>query len=202
MQYYHLNQLFDEMNRVIRWQSEQLVQLEREIAQIKEQLEKLKSAPTNHVEKIEYNFEQLKVENLNGTLVIGLTPNDTGSIENMWIKEHYSEDVTLGQQPDHALSQQIETDLYPYIRGEMPSLLKDKADAKSIRLSEEHVQSIVEDMARQSGGRIRFYLHRFQGKEGTGGNGLKDQVLQRMKEDLMQAIDAYIEHFRKDDANE
>ena len=43
---------------------------------MEQKITELQSRPSVHVEKLEYKFDQLKVEKLEGTLNIGLNPTD------------------------------------------------------------------------------------------------------------------------------
>jgi hypothetical protein len=76
------------------WQ--RLAQLENEIARLKKENEELKEKIDNlkplHIEKIEYKIHELHVENLSGTLNIGLTANGeetgVGDIIEQVVEEH------------------------------------------------------------------------------------------------------------------
>lgn len=57
------------------------MKLEHELKRLKDELAELKNKPPIHVDKIEYKFDQLKVESLDGTLNIGLNPTDLNNID-------------------------------------------------------------------------------------------------------------------------
>lgn len=42
----------------------------------------IKDKPTTNIERIDYQFDQLKIERLEGTLNIGLNPSDPNSVQN------------------------------------------------------------------------------------------------------------------------
>ena len=52
-------------------------QLINQLTQKIEQLQ-MNESPKTVIEKIEYHFDQLKIDTLEGTLQIGLTPNGSG----------------------------------------------------------------------------------------------------------------------------
>jgi spore germination protein PC len=201
---------FDEMYKAMCWQSEKLLQLEKELDAIKEQLRSLNSVPKTHVERMEYNFEQLKVENLNGSLLIGLSPGaaegaegvngaGAGKIEDLWIQNQHTEDVTVGGQAHSSLSEQIKDDLFRYIRDDIAPSLEGRAKELHVALKEEDAKSIIEDMIRQTEERVQVYLQ--QEKWGAANNeeARRRQIIERVRLDVHQAVDSYIEHFRKDD---
>ena len=70
-----------QLQRYLEAQDKRILQLEQEIKHLTEEISLLKNKPPIHVEKIEYKFDQLKVESLDGTLNIGLNPNDLNNID-------------------------------------------------------------------------------------------------------------------------
>jgi Spore germination protein GerPC. len=71
-----IRQLAAEIER----QKKQIRQLEEEKDKIWKEIERIRSRPPLHVEKIDYHFDQLKVERLEGTLNIGINP---GQLQDM-----------------------------------------------------------------------------------------------------------------------
>lgn len=69
---------FHQLNEYLRWQTERIRYLEGRIELIAHELELLKRQRGVTIEKIEYNFDQLKVETLEGTLNVGLSPAGLG----------------------------------------------------------------------------------------------------------------------------
>jgi spore germination protein PC len=199
---------FDEMFKAMCWQSEKLLQLEKELQSIKEQLQSLQAAPKTHVERMEYNFEQLKVENLNGSLLIGLSPGTAeaaegmngagaGKIEDLWIQNQHAEDVAIDGQAPPSLSEQIKDDLFRYIRDDIAPSLDDRAKELHVALTEEDAKSIVEDMIRQTEERIQVYIQQKKWSAASNEEEWKRQIMQRVMLDVRQAVDSYIEHFRE-----
>ena len=72
-----------QMQKYLSNQNKRIEHLESTVQSLLEQLEKLKAQPTVNVERIEYKFDQLKVETLEGTLNIGLNPKDLSNIEEL-----------------------------------------------------------------------------------------------------------------------
>ncbi len=71
--YTYLHQL----QQALQAQQATILNLEDQVRQLQEELNELKSRPSSSIGKVEYKFDQLKVENLNGTLNIGLNPFST-----------------------------------------------------------------------------------------------------------------------------
>lgn len=195
----YLMSLIHESNQLLRWQAEKIIQLEKELVSIKEQLQMLHSSPRTNIERIEYNFEQLKVESLEGTLTIGISHGLSGSIEDLWVNNQHSEDVTLGSDSDKDMMNRIREDVYQYIRDNIPSVVDKQSEAKQIELSPDEKKSIIEDIIRQTDERISLYLKQMKGKYADEDNALPQMVSQKLKSDIDMAVDQYIEHFRKDE---
>lgn len=73
-------------------QQDTIEQLQRELELLKQQLSRQEPAPTLHVEKIEYHFDQLKVDTLEGSLQIGLSTSNPEQLPMM------IEDIMMQQQ--------------------------------------------------------------------------------------------------------
>ena len=70
---------------ILEAQDKRILQLEQELKRLTEEISLLKNKPPIHVDKIEYKFDQLKVESLDGTLNIGLNPSDLNNIDELAI---------------------------------------------------------------------------------------------------------------------
>jgi len=198
MMTYSFYAMFEEMYRMLQWQSEKLTELENELKSLRESLEeKLEKgiAARTNVEKIEYNFEQLKVENLNGTLHVGIRTGDQGTIEELFQEGNTASDVSIGGQEEAPDQRAIQDDLLRYIRDVIPPALKEKAEGQRLPLSEEQIRTAVEDMIRQSGERVSYYIQQMKGMNGTA---VPELVAERVKKDVSDALDRYIDYFRRE----
>src|SRR5690606_5942949 len=66
---------------LIHKQQQEIIQLQTSIAKLSTEMKEINKAPPVTVERLEYKFEQLKVERLEGTLNIGLNPADLNNID-------------------------------------------------------------------------------------------------------------------------
>ena len=62
-------------------QDQKIRSLQQKMISMEQKITELQNRPPVHVEKMEYKFDQLKVETLEGTLNIGLNPTDLQGIE-------------------------------------------------------------------------------------------------------------------------
>lgn len=68
-----------QVQQTLRHQQEQIAFLQKRIDMLMAQLKAAEAKPTYHIDKIEYQFDQLKIEKLDGTLNIGIQPSGDGS---------------------------------------------------------------------------------------------------------------------------
>lgn len=154
-----------EVQHKLNEQQEQLQALEAKVAALSEQVKKLEARPTYNIEKIEYRFDQLKVEKLDGTLNIGMTAPGTdgesfpGSIEQI--------EVTKPQVfPSSGPSIPPPSETYTAIFAEMNRYLEDEAQQRLLAFEKEfcipldpyHRRIIIEDVRRQLPNRIHYYM--------------------------------------------
>lgn len=84
------------MNNAITWQQwaqqitacldmqkQRIDKLEQTVNKLQADLKAMKDEKRIHIDKIEYNFDQLKVEKLDGTLTIGISPSAIDQIEDL-----------------------------------------------------------------------------------------------------------------------
>ncbi len=179
------------MYRTMCMQSDKIVKMENEINALKDLIQKVQETPKQSIGTIEYKFDQLKVENLNGTLVIGLRHGETGEIEDMWVGDKHSENVPVGQPPNggdtrsESESDTIRKAIHSYIHNEITDALRDQASKQSIHLDPASLRSIVEDMDRQAVERIELYV-----KQG----GSSAAVTRKIQSDLLISVKSYLDY--------
>ena len=72
-------QYLQQLHSIVMKQENKILHLEKAIFQLNKEIQELKQKPAIHVDKMEYKFDQLKVETLEGTLNIGLNPSDSSN---------------------------------------------------------------------------------------------------------------------------
>lgn len=195
--------VLNEMHKALVWQIDKISKIEKDMERIREQLVRLEALPRTNVEKIEYNFEQLKVERLDGTLTIGITPYGTGTIEDLDVHNCHTEDIPLGEQTSvHPLFQQIRDNISRYIRQSVPAIVEEQAKERNIRLASADREMITDDLIKQIDDRIMAYLlhskHDGQKQESI----TVQHVLQNLKRDVHAALDQYFSRFGKGEKHE
>jgi len=174
-------------------QKERLASLEQSILRLGEAVRALQEKPSTHVDRIEYRFDQLKVEKLEGTLNIGITPQAGGTIEDYAVGSTYAQNVTQPPQ---------ETDDFRRIREQVHKYLDREAEPEIAELERrynkiigaEYRRMMIEDVRRQVDGRIREYLARGSASKEEGGRNGEESIVNKVKEDIRAALRTYIQN--------
>ncbi|WP_067840601.1 spore germination protein GerPC [Amphibacillus sediminis] len=134
----------------INQQAIKIKELEQKLSLLEEQLS---SHPRTHIDKIEYHFDQLKIERLEGTLQIGISPDDI-------------EQMAKSYPPYHHLL----TDINQLLPKEVDQL----ANQYQLRLTEQEKEMILHDLQRQLPERANYYYQKQLSEQAIQSNLLKD----------------------------
>lgn len=155
-----------EVHRRLLQHQQQLERLEKQVSDLTEQLKGLEGKPAYAIERLEYHFDQLKVEKLEGTLNIGMTPPAVGANGETEGIDQFSVGGPLSfptAGPSAApqgdpLMPDIEMIVNGYLDGEGYAHLHELENEFGLPLDPYHKQMIIEDIRRQLPDRIRFYV--------------------------------------------
>jgi spore germination protein PC len=84
--YQDYSQYLQWLQMCIQAQEQRIQTLENALKKMKEDIKQVNEKKAIHVDKIEYKFDQLKVETLEGTLNIGLNPSELSGIEDFAVQ--------------------------------------------------------------------------------------------------------------------
>ncbi|MCM3627313.1 spore germination protein GerPC [Paenibacillus glycanilyticus] len=199
-----------ELQTKLRTQQSQIFSLEQQLAAISAQLKQLESKPTYHIEKLEYHFDQLKVEKLEGTLNIGMTPpgvpNGDGDIEQLSVPPKPPN--TYPAAPSGFIPP---SEPYADVRAEVDRYLSLQGMQKLVALESEygveldpyHRKMVLEDIRKQMPTRIHFYMQLKPGESESGPNGhaqetqteqqKKEVIISKTVRDADAAMQRYIQ---------
>jgi len=155
--YQDLNQYLQWMQMYIQAQDQRISALEQTVNKLQKELKQIQEKPVVHVDRIEYKFDQLKVETLEGTLNIGLNPNDLSGIEDFAV-QNQSLNTPLSSKEQMQRSMEVEKAIYEYLETDLPQIIVDAQNQLSIQPNDSYVAFIKEDIIRQLPNRIDFHL--------------------------------------------
>ncbi|MCJ7840383.1 spore germination protein GerPC [Lederbergia sp. NSJ-179] len=191
MDNYYFQQLYEQIHH----QQKEINRLKSSVECLNTELTQLKEKPPLIVERLEYKFDQLKVETLEGTLNIGLNPSDLDGIEELSLpKQSLDAPVHLKEGLLERLSQYIHQEVETVIEGTERQLGK--------KLDVQYRNLIKEDIQTQLPARVDHYIQ--QSLQHTNRDQTEDQQLeaiyQQILKDIHQGIHAFISQIPQEQA--
>jgi spore germination protein PC len=187
-----------QLHQYIQHQDKKIQQLHETIRKLKDDVEEIKKQPYTNIEKIEYKFDQLKVEHLDGTLNIGLNPTDPGQIDNFDVHQNGMNVNGVHQKLQEQLFQQCSEEANQFLNKDCVGLIEEAEQQYDLRLDEPHRKHIIEDIRKQIDSRIQYYIN---GQPLTEQDSLldkKQEILTQVKQDVLNSINHFLNHLPKD----
>ncbi|KAA0547640.1 spore gernimation protein GerPC [Bacillus sp. BGMRC 2118] len=195
-QNYDLTNYIHQLQQQIQYQQIEIQKMQTSLASVQSELKELKKKPSTTIEKIEYKFDQLKVETLEGTLNIGLNPYNDEQIEDF--------DVTQGKlkvpgantfTPE--IQSTIRDSILNYLDHEGYASIQSLEQRSRTKLNEAHYDFMIQDVKRQLDTRILYYLEQTTPKQWENENNVKEttqRIIEKMKEDINGAFLTFVQH--------
>jgi spore germination protein PC len=187
-----------QLHQYIRHQDQRIQQLNESLENIRSEIDQIKKQPLTNIEKIEYKFDQLKVEQLDGTLNIGLNPTNPEQIDNFEVQQKGMNVNGVQQQLQEQLLQQCNEEINQFLNTDCVSFIEQAEKQYDLRLDEPHRRHIIEDIRKQMDSRIQYYIH---GQPLTEHDSLldkKQEILTKVKKDVENSINHFLNHLPKD----
>ncbi|MEX2461449.1 MAG: spore germination protein GerPC [Paenibacillaceae bacterium] len=163
----------------LHWQSQKLLQLEQSMQTILHELEALKKPSTPTVDKIEYHFDQLKIEKLEGTLNIGITPGQGKSIEDLSVNGQTIDERSTEIQQESLHFSRIQKNVANFLDTDVPVELQKLSNQYNLVLDHKQHTFIIEDLRKQIDERIRYYHS-------------ETAITERVKKDIVGGLNQYL----------
>ncbi|QQZ08257.1 spore germination protein GerPC [Heyndrickxia vini] len=185
------NRQIQQLYQYIQYQQKKISQFEKKLEDLSKDIQSLKEKPPINVERLEYKFDQLKIEKLDGTLNIGVNPADLNNIEDM--------DVPSSPMPqaflmNPAFKQNLLERINQYISKDLSSVIQDTEDQLGYRLDTKYRDFIVADLQRQIPQRIDYFINILAGEnhKNESQEDISNQLFARMKADIDQAVYMFV----------
>jgi spore germination protein PC len=187
--YQDLTQYLQWMQMCIQAQEQRIAALEQTINKLQEEFKQVQEKPVVHVDRIEYKFDQLKVETLEGTLNIGLNPNDLSGIEDFAV-QNQSLSTPLSSKQQMQRSMDIEKTIYEYLETELPQIIVNAQNQLSIPPNDSYLSFIKEDIIRQLPNRIDFHLKAIAAKARSEekNDSIDGMVIHAIKQEIQNGV--------------
>ena len=191
--YQDYSQLLQWVQMTLQIQENRIAALEQTIQKQQEQLKQLKDKPTIQVDKIEYKFDQLKVETLDGTLNIGLNPSDLANIEDFAV-QNQSLNTPIHPKAQMQRSMKIEESIYQYLETELPVVFKETQNQLNVQLDDSYLDFIKQDIQKQLPARIDFHLQSNGALDREGKQNTDETIIELIKQEIRKGILIFINH--------
>lgn len=182
----------EQMHSLMEKQMEKMKELEQRVDKLQSQMETSNQKPTTNIEKIEYHFDQLKIETLEGTLNIGMTPQEGKGIG--------VEDFALGEKPfppklntGQTVKNKIVKELGGYLDNEGPQQVRSIAEQYGKQLDQDYEQFILKDIHKQLGDRVSHYIEQSKQTHGVVNDKAKEQIVEKIKQEINQSLHQFLQ---------
>jgi len=177
----------------IQAQEKRIAALEQTIQKLGTDIAQIGEKPTIHVDRIEYKFDQLKVETLEGTLNIGLNPNDLSGIEDFAV-QNQSLKTPFSPKEQMRLSMKIEEAIHSYLETDLPLIVNDTQRNMAIPPNESYLSFIKEDIIKQLPNRIDYHLKTNSAKVQSANNAppIEEIVIEALKQEIQSGVMVFL----------
>ncbi|WP_407271677.1 spore germination protein GerPC [Radiobacillus sp. PE A8.2] len=172
-------------------------QMDTKIQQLEQRITLLETNAANkkhtNIEKLEYHFDQLKIERLDGTLHIGLTPEDLEKVDSMAINQ-----VPQNNKPEpiqQPLEQQLVSQLDTYVTEQGSPYVEQLAYEYGYPMNDSYRNLIINDVRKQLPSRISHYTnegkqnHRFQDD-----HQLSNYVIEKVQKEISHSLRQFFQN--------
>lgn len=184
------------LQNCVQIQDRRILELERLVRQLSEELKQIKERPAIHVDTIEYKFDQLKVETVEGTLNIGLNPADLQGIEDLAVNDQ-TPTPPVNPKGQMVRSMAIEEGILNYLETDLPHIITDIQNQLNIEPNEEYFNFIKEDIKKQLPSRIDFHLKAAAEQIRPAANtaALNEQIMNNIKQEIENGVSVFFKNF-------
>ncbi|MFJ7745674.1 spore germination protein GerPC [Peribacillus sp. NPDC097295] len=181
-----------QMQRFLEAQDKRIMKLEHELKRLTDELTEMKNKPPIHVDRIEYKFDQLKVESLDGTLNIGLNPNDLNNIDEFAVNNQPIQPGPFLFPGREIVAQEI----YHDILSGLEEMIRDTEAQLQITLESSYHDFMRQDVERQLHQRINMYFDNLSHAERSPQQreNVKEKITEKVKSDIQKALIQFITH--------
>jgi spore germination protein PC len=195
----NLYPFLQQLHAHIQWQKEKISQLDKSIEQLRQEIAALKERRQTTIDRVEYKFDQLKIEKLEGTLNIGFSPKNEQSIEDFAVNGKSMEDIQADwDSASVELYPQIHEDSIQYLEQEVPRQIQGLDHQFSLMLGSEYPVVIIEDIKKQLDERIRYYMNQSLSNTDPSSRDqelVRNTIVKKMKKDIYAAIEGHFKPF-------
>lgn len=188
-------QYMKRLHGYVEHQSKKIAKLEKMIFEMQKEIASLKERPPVQIGNIEYKFDQLKVETLEGTLNIGLNPTDLEGIEDFTVDQK-AVNVPIPQKQLFKRTIELENTLYQYLESDLEKIYRDAQAYLGINVDDSYFTFIKDDIKKQLSGRVAYHLKELsatsRGEESS--SEINDKVIDLLKQEIQNGVFLFLKN--------
>lgn len=186
-----------EMKAYLEKMEKRVTDLELELTSFKNQLKQRELQQPVTIEKIEYKFDQLKIERLDGTLNIGINPSELQELSDFTIDQKPFP-VPNNAQERHQMAESITLEITTFIEQHLSDLISENERELGRNFEGQYDAFIKDDLYKQLHERIQFYLDQFPfNPKQERDQDYKERIIEQMKTDIEQAIRVFLQNLNE-----
>lgn len=197
----HIQQLIE----YTKYLERRIVDLENAQADLVQELQQLKNQSNqNKIDRVEYKFDQLKIERLEGTLNIGLSPfqGDNKGIEDFSVNQEQLDVGYEGTNGFQLCCNNVKRQINSFLTTECESVILSLEQKYQYNLDQTYRQFIIYDVQKQIDKRIEHYLKSFDEKQLNHDQSYQHQaeqeVTEKVKVDIHKTLELFIQNLPKE----
>ncbi|WP_142296478.1 spore germination protein GerPC [Lottiidibacillus patelloidae] len=182
----------NELSKYMKFQAEKITRLENLMVELEDKINELKKNKGPSIEKVEYKFDQLKIETLEGTLNIGLTPNGENMLEDFQVE---NKEISVSQQYTQEMKERIHHHLFQFVNEEGLKHLLELERTYDETFDEKYREMIIDDIRNQIPHRINENYKKIKQKEPSLTNEqLEHAVCASIKNEIITGLQSFVKH--------
>lgn len=166
--------------------------MQKKIKSLEKQISELQKRPSVHIDRMEYKFDQLKVETLEGTLNIGLNPSDLQGIEDLSVPNGNGKGPP---EPKERMSMftEVENLTNQFLDENLQSIVAETCQQLQYNVDETYHDFILQDIKRQLPNRIEAYLNQPMRNEQTKEQQI-ESIVEQLKTEIQNGVLVFLQH--------
>jgi spore germination protein PC len=194
MNYYEFYEYIQQLHRFVESQSTKIKTLESLVQSLASDVKELKGKPSIQVEKIEYKFDQLKVETLEGTLNIGLNPSDLQAIEDFAVEGKQTVNPPFAPANQFQSTMRIEESLLQNIDSEVVNIIQQYNQENEVNIDDSYVAFIKDDIRKQLPNRIQYHLNHIPIDQRANDQSIEHEsrIIELIRNDIQNGIYTFL----------
>jgi spore germination protein PC len=191
-------QYMRELHTFIEMQAKKVMVLEKKLNDLQQEFAKLKERPPVQVGTIEYRFDQLKVESLEGTLNIGLNPSDLEEISDFAVENQGIHTPMSPKKPfKMKRNGNIENEVRQFLESSLPSIYEEAQEKFNFSVDESYYSLIKEDITRQLPHRISAHLDTISTEDRDMDSLRQQEIVEKIKNEIRQGVFVFLSQLQQ-----